>query len=66
MYSPYSVDLARARQQELLAEAGRRRIVKAVRKPRGQRRALTGRPIDADVVMKGRQPTARPALPLRA
>jgi hypothetical protein len=66
MYNPFSVDLARVRQQELVAEADRRRVAKAARKSRRQRRALASRPIDADTVMDGRQQTTRPALPLRA
>jgi hypothetical protein len=66
MYNPYSLDLAHSRQQELIAEADLRRVAKAVRKPRWVRRALAGRPTDADIVRAGRQSTARPALPLRA
>jgi hypothetical protein len=64
MYNPYSPAVARLRQQELIIEADRRRIAKAALKARWERRRLAGRPIDIDT--SGRQPTTRPALPLRA
>jgi hypothetical protein len=66
VYNPYNLDLVRRRQQDLIAEADRRRIAKAARRARWQRRALAGRPTAADIDRDGRQPTARPALPLRA
>lgn len=64
MYNPYSLDLASLRRREMIADADRRRTAKASRRARRQGRALSDRPTGAD--MGGRQPTARPALPLRA
>jgi hypothetical protein len=38
MYNPYSPDLVRMRQQELIAEGDRGRVAKAVRRARRDRR----------------------------
>ena len=62
MYNPHNLDLARLRQQELIAEADRARVAKAARRARRQRRVLVDRTINID----NRPTPMGPALPARA